>query len=85
MAYLRNNQRATNFTRDFLRIIEKHMLVIEKDKRAEAPYLKSKFDDLKRKCTNDPSYYTPRVDYPSEKSFGQQVLEVPDISRLQVG
>ncbi|GAB1315706.1 Kinase-like domain-containing protein [Madurella fahalii] len=74
MKDLRENTRATRFIREFLNIIENDMLVIKKENRAEAKLLKSKFDDLKRKCDSDQSYYTARASHPFEKSTIQQPL-----------
>ena len=63
MKSLRNHSRATGFTKDFLLIIEKQMLVVEKEKRATALSLNLEFDQLKLKCQANRGYYTPRGKY----------------------
>ncbi|KAK0643153.1 kinase-like domain-containing protein [Cercophora newfieldiana] len=67
---LNNSPRATNFIRDFLQIIQQHMLVIavgdEPRNRARATPLKSKFDNLKRNCDRDWSYYMAKANHAIE-------------------
>jgi hypothetical protein len=79
MKYLSGHRQATDFVREFLRIIEQHMLVIDKDNRARALLLKPKFDELKENCEKNQSYYMTKTGHPMEMSI---VPRPETVSRL---
>ncbi|KAK4110317.1 kinase-like protein [Canariomyces notabilis] len=58
IATLRARPEATQFIQDFLDIIQDHMLIIEKSARGTAKRIAPLFDEMKRKCDKDRSYYT---------------------------
>ncbi|KAK3378011.1 kinase-like domain-containing protein [Podospora didyma] len=57
---LRGHENATSYTQDFLDIIQKDMLLIDKDKRLKSKELLKTFKALNKKCQDD-EYCTPGI------------------------
>jgi hypothetical protein len=58
IATLRTKPKATPFIQDFLNIIQHHMLIVDKNTRGTATSIEPLFNEMQRKCNEDPSYYS---------------------------